>query len=410
MPKSYPQFEPLLAQLRKHFREERYSFGTVWNYPVAVRRFLSALERRGQAVETVTPTDVERHLDSLRLKRRRGQFPDHSRRMHRAAIRMLLRLVHGRWPPELVPTKAHEIAEREIVIGYDTWMSELRGLSPSTRRHGRAEAYRLLRWLREHGKAVSSVSVIDLDAYVRERGAGQRRTSMALMVYTLRGVLRYLHGSGRMPMDLAPEISGPPIYALEGIPSTIRVEDVQRVLKATRLDRSPLGRRDYAILMLLATYGLRGGEIMALRLADIDWRHERLHIRHSKTGAHSALPLLRRPADALLDYLKYGRPETKAREVFIRACAPYRALTAHAALHLLLTRRLAAIGVSLTGKRGAHVLRHSRAVSLLRGGASLKVIGDVLGHRSEQSTSPYLKLATEDLRSVALDLPAGVSP
>jgi integrase len=90
--------------------------------------------------------------------------------------------------------------------------------------------------------------------------------------------------------------------------------------------------------MLLATYGLRGGEVMALRLSDVEWRHERLHIRHSKTGAYSDLPLLRGPANALLDYLKHARPKTPVREVFIRACAPYRGLTGHAALHLLLTR------------------------------------------------------------------------
>ena len=405
-----PRFRPLLGLLQDHFREERYSDGTVWNYPVAVRRFLRALERRGLTMETVTAADVDRHLDSLRLRRYRGPFPDHSRRMHRAAIQMLLRLVRGKWPPEVVPTTAHEIADRKIVDAYDAWMSELRGLAASTRRHNRCETHRLLQWLRGQQKSVATVCVADLDAYIAWRSAAMRRTSIAAMTCTLRGVLRYLHGSGRLPEDLAGEINGPPIYALESIPSTIRVEDVQRALKATRLDRSPLGRRDYAILMLLSTYGLRGGELMALRLLDIDWRHERLHIRHSKTGAHSELPLLRGPADALLDYLKYARPATPAREVFIRMCAPYRALMSHAALYQMLTRRLAAVGVSLTGKRGAHVLRHSRAVSLMRGGVPLKVIGDVLGHRSERSTSAYLKLATEDLRAVALDLPAGVSP
>ncbi len=405
-----PRFRPLLAVLQDHFRAERYSDGTIWNYPVAVRRFLRALERRGLTVETVTAADVDRHLDSLRLRRYRRPFPDHSRRMHRAAIQMLLRLVRGKWPPEIGPTTAHEIADREIVNAYDAWMSELRGLAASTRRHRRCETHRLLQWLRGQKKSVAALCIADLDAYVAQRSASMRRTSIAEMTSTLRGVLRYLHGSGRLAEELASEITGPPIYALEGIPSTIRVEDVQRALKTTRLDRSALGRRDYAILMLLSTYGLRGGEILGLRLSDIDWRHERLHIRHSKTGAHSELPLLRGPADALLDYLKHGRPTTTVREVFIRACAPYGALTASAALHHLLTRRLAAIGVSLTGKRGAHVLRHSRAVSLMRGGVPLKVIGDVLGHRSERSTSAYLKLATEDLRAVALDLPAGVSP
>jgi integrase len=230
------------------------------------------------------------------------------------------------------------------------------------------------------------------------------------MVSTLRGVLRYLHGSGRMPTDLADAIEGPPIYALEGIPSTIRREDIDRVLEAARRDRTPRGRRDYAILMLLSTYGLRGGEIIALRLSDIDWRHERLRIRHAKTGAYSELPLLRGPADALLDYLKHGRPETPYREVFLRALAPYRPLSRGSVLHAVVGRRLQAVGVALTGKRGTHVMRHSRAVSLLSGGVSIKVIGDVLGHRSERSTAVYLKLASDDLRAVALDLPEGVAP
>ena len=193
---------------------------------------------------------------------------------------MLLRLVHGTWPPEIAPTTADEIAMHEVIGDYDAWMVELRGLSASTREHGRAEARSLLRWLRDHDKSVATLGVADLDAYIASRGISMRRSSKVAMVSTLRGVLRYLHGSGRMPIDLADAIEGPPIYALEGIPSTIRREDIERALKAARRDRSPLGRRDYAILMLLATYGLRGGEIAGLRLSDIDWRHERLRIRH----------------------------------------------------------------------------------------------------------------------------------
>jgi integrase/recombinase XerD len=323
---------------------------------------------------------------------------------------MLLRLVHGEWPPEIAPATADEIAMHEVICDYDAWMADLRGLSASTRERGRAEARLLLRWLGDHGKSVATLSVADLDAYVAWRGTSMRRTSKALMASTLRGVLRYMHGSGRMPIDLGAAIDGPPIYGLESIPSTIRREDIERALKAARCDRSPLGRRDYAILMLLSTYGLRCGELMGLRLSDIDWRHERLRIRHAKTGTQSELPLLRGPADALLDYLKYARPTSTAREVFLRALAPYRPICSAAALSGVVGRRFAAVGVSLTGKRGAHVLRHSRAVSLLRGGVPIKVIGDVLGHRSERSTAVYLKLATEDLRAVALDLPARVSP
>jgi integrase/recombinase XerD len=405
-----PQFEPLLARLRAYIREERYGACARYAYPYAARCFLRDLERRGQTVESVSPLDLERYLDSLRLKRRRGPTPAQWRRMHRAAIKMLLRVIRGRWPPEVVPTTPHETADREIVDAYDAWMKELRGLSTGTRQRSCAEAYRLLNWMHEQGKTAATLSIADLDAYIAGRSPGQRRTSIAEITSKLRCVLRHLHRSGRMPVDLSGGISGPPIYALEGIPSAIQPEDVQRALKVLKQDRSPLGRRDYAIWMLLTTYGLRAGEIKALRLSDIDWRHERLRIRHTKTGAHSELPLLRAPANALLDYLRYGRPATTARAVFLRLQAPHRGLSTGTPLHDIVTRRLAAVGVMPTGKRGPHALRHARAISLLRGGVSLKVIGDVLGHRSERSTAVYLKLATQDLRAVALDLPAGVAP
>jgi site-specific recombinase XerD len=111
----------------------------------------------------------------------------------------------------------------------------------------------------------------------------------------------------------------------------------------------------------------------------------------------------------LFDYLRHARPASSDRAVFLRAQAPHRALRSSTTLHGIVTRRLAAVGVFPAGKHGAHLLRHSRAVSLLRRGVPLKVIGDILGHRAERSTAPYLKLATEDLRSVALDLPTGVA-
>jgi len=405
-----PQFEPLLDLLREHIRKEHYGVCARWSYPYAARCFLRELERRGRAVGSVSPADLERYLDSLRLKRRRGPFPDQLRRMHRAAIHMLLRLVQGRWPPEAAPATGEELAIQESVTAFDAWMKDLRGLSPSSRRHRRSEMRQLLEWLCDRNKSVATVTIDDLDLYVAKRAVAMRRNSTAEMVATLRGVLRYLHEHGPLARDLASLMRGPTIYALEGIPSTIRPEDVQRALAALKQDRSPTGRRDYAIWMLLTTYGLRGGEVKALQLSDIDWRHERLRIRHGKTGAFSELPLLRAPANALLDYLRHGRPATTARTVFLRAQAPYRPLSYGTHLHGVVSRRLAAVGVVPAGKHGSHALRHARAVSLLRGGVSLKVIGDVLGHRSAQSTAAYLKLATEDLRSVALDLPAQVAP
>jgi len=201
---------------------------------------------------------------------------------------------------------------------------------------------------------------------------------------------------------LALQIIAPRLYAYETIPSVLSSEEIASVLMFARKDQSSLGLRDYAILRLLSTYGLRDGEITHLKLDDIDWRAENLHIRHSKTGAHSLLPLMPPVGEALINYLRRGRPKTDSREIFIRTRAPYRPLVR---IYSIVGRRLRASGVKPHGKRGPHVFRHARAVSLLRSSVPMKVIGDLLGHRSTDATIPYLKLATEDLRAIALEIP-----
>ena len=163
-----------------------------------------------------------------------------------------------------------------------------------------------------------------------------------------------------------------------------------------------MGLRDYAILQLLAVYGLRAGEISRLRLEDVDWRGDVLHVRRSKTGDHSRLPLFETVGEALIDYLRHGRPETDVREIFVRTRAPYVPMVR---IYSEVSRRIEAAGITLSGKRGPHTFRHARAVSLLRASVPRKLIGDVLGHRSTESTIPYLKLATEDLRAIALEIP-----
>jgi integrase/recombinase XerD len=204
-------------------------------------------------------------------------------------------------------------------------------------------------------------------------------------------------------------VVGPRVYADEGIPSILQAEDVARVLEVTRADRSAMGRRDYAILMLLARYGLRAGEVTALRLEDLDWRHDRLRINHAKTGAHSELPLLSDVGDAIVRYLQHGRPQVTCRQVFIRGRAPYRALHSGSSLYAPIRRRLEMAGITQPGKKGPHTFRHTRAVTLIRAAVPAKQIGDILGHRSADSTAVYLKLATSDLRAICLEIPTEVT-
>jgi integrase/recombinase XerD len=133
------------------------------------------------------------------------------------------------------------------------------------------------------------LGVRDIDAYLQQRCQGWRRQTIEGYTVCLRSFLRYLHGSGRTALDLSSTVIGPRIYDDEQIPSALRPEEVQTVVEAARQDCSTIGRRDYALLMLLAAYGLRAGEIVALRLEDIDWQKEILRVRHSKTGAVSEL-------------------------------------------------------------------------------------------------------------------------
>jgi len=291
-------------------------------------------------------------------------------------------------------------------------MRELRGLASVTRSTRATQALEFLTELgpRSDQESLAELAVRDIDAYLQQRCKDLRRRTIEGYTVCLRSFLRYLHGSGRTALDLSRTVIGPRIYDDEQIPSALRPEEVQAVLEVTRQDCSPIGRRDYAFLTLLATYGLRAGEIVTLRLEDIDWNKELLHVRHSKTGADSELPLLREPGEAVLSYLEKARPESEHRELFLQVQAPYRAYKHGSILNCVIAARLKMAGITPRGRKGPHAFRHARAVSLLRAAVPLKIIGDVLGHRSAESTAVYLKLATDDLRAVGLDIPKEVLP
>jgi site-specific recombinase XerD len=325
---------------------------------------------------------------------------------------VFLRLVHGHWPVVAAPATAIEAFHRDLTQGYDAWMLELRGLASVTRSKLTTQALEFLTELGPRGdqKNLAQLRVGDIDAYLQSRSKGLRRRTIEGYTVCLRSFLRYLHGSGRTALDLSRTVLGPRIYDNEQVPAALRPEEIQAVLEVTRQDCSPIGRRDYAFLMLLATYGLRASEIVALRLEDVDWKKEILHVRHSKTGTESELPLLRETGEAVLSYLEKARPESKHRELFLRVQAPYRAYKRGSILNCVISARLKMAGITPRGRKGPHAFRHARAVSLLRAAVPLKVIGDVLGHRSAESTAVYLKLATEDLRAVGLNIPKEVLP
>lgn len=397
----------LIAELSKLLTEQNYNPVVVANYRSYARAFLDYLAERDMPVATVTPSQVEQYFcHAINCFHARYGRPPCSRwhRLPRTAICKLLRLAQGKWPPEPEMIGPDAMLRHTICHEYATWLREERGLADATIDALMREARFFLDWQLGRGGAVSlrALSVRDIDLYMDMRAPSLRRNSLACVSGLLRSLLRYLHRMGRVPADLAPHVIGPMLYAYEGVPSMLDSSQITAVLAVTKKDRSPRGLRDYAILLLLATYGLRESEICKLRLEDINWRAESLAIRHTKTNACSYMPLLTPVGEALLDYLRLGRPKVERREIFIRSCAPYVSMQN---LYGLVRGRLSAAGVNPPGKRGPHVFRHARAVELLRASVPQKIIGDLLGHRSTESTIPYLKLATEDLRAVALDVP-----
>ncbi|WP_313806654.1 site-specific integrase [Sphingobium sp.] len=399
--------DELIAELSNLLSEQNYNPVVVANYRLYAGAFLDYLIERDMPVGTVTPVQVDQYFchATQRFQARYGRVP--SSRWHmipRAAISRLLRLAQGKWPPEAEMIGPDAEHRHVICREYETWLREERGLAIASIAALMWEARNFLRWQFDRGGAASlqALSVVDVDLYMDMRASGLRRRSLADVAERLRSAVRYLHQTGRIPIDLTPHIIGPMLYAYENVPSTLERSEIAAVLAETMKDRSSRGLRDYAILQLLAIYGLRQGEICRLRIEDVNWRAESLRIRHTKTNAYSYMPLLMPAGEAILEYLRCGRPRVEGREIFIRTCAPYIAMKN---LYGMIRGRLSAAGVEPPGKRGPHVFRHARAVELLRASVPQKIIGDVLGHRSTESTNAYLKLATADLRAVALDVP-----
>lgn len=396
----------LLAELKDVLTRQRYNRVAIHNYCRNADYFLAYLAARKIALEAVTPADVTNYLRFAvrQFRKRHGRAPArYWIGIPRSGIHALLKLALKRWPPEPAAMDAGELLCREVCDQYQTWLREERGLARASVDALLWEARNFCAWLVKHSNVrFADLTVRDVDIYMDMRARGLRRKSLKDVAERLRSLLKHLHRTGRIAVDLSQHIVAPLLYAYEGIPSALSSDQISTVLEFVRKDRSPMGLRDHAILQLLAVYGLRAGEIIRLRLEDVDWRGDVMHIRRSKTGDHSRLPLFETVGEALIDYLRHGRPETDVREIFVRTRAPYVPMVR---IYSEVSRRIEAAGITLSGKRGPHIFRHARAVNLLRASVPRKLIGDVLGHRSTESTIPYLKLATEDLRAIALEIP-----
>jgi site-specific recombinase XerD len=261
----------------------------------------------------------------------------------------------------------------------------------------------------ERGLASSTVSERlrsqDLHGFVLREVRRVSRTHGKGAVTALRSFLRFLLQRGAIQADLARTLPGVATWRLSHLPKSLPPEQVEQLLACC--DRStPTGKRDYAILLLLARLGLRGGEVVAMTLEDLDWERGEIVVR-GKGQRLERLPLPAEVGAALACYLRDVRPARATRHVFIRMKAPLQGL-ARSAICCIVRRALRRAGLNPEFK-GAHLLRHSLATDLLRRGASLGEIGQLLRHRQQTTTQIYAKVDIAALRGIALPWPRGAA-
>jgi site-specific recombinase XerD len=245
----------------------------------------------------------------------------------------------------------------------------------------------------------------DVMRFVQRQAPRLHRKRAKLLTSALRSFLQYARYRGEVTLDLAAAVPSVANWSMTSIPRAIPPEQVRRLL--TGIDRrSAVGRRDYAILLMLARLGLRSGEVVLLELDDIDWKAGRLSVR-GKSGRRNELPLPIDVGEAIVAYLQDGRPRSTSRRVFLRGKAPIRGFLGPSAIACIVRRALERAGIDAPTK-GAHQFRHALATQMLCQGASLTQIGELLGHRNPETTKIYTKVDLDALRMLALPWPGGV--
>jgi integrase/recombinase XerD len=279
------------------------------------------------------------------------------------------------------------------------WMTEERGMSALTVRSHRCKTSLFLNWFSKRHRSLTAVRLRDVDDFLIFKGMnGWSRKSARGYADALRAFFRYAEQRGWCKPGIGEGITSPRLYAQEGLPEGPEWKQVQRLLKSVR-GNSAAALRARAVLSLLAVYGLRSGEISRLLLSDFDWRLETFTVNHSKRGGEQKYPLQREVGDAILAYIRKARPQPSCPNLFLTLNPPYRRI-GYSSLWRITSTRMQSAGIRCR-RRGPHCLRHACATHLLEQGASLKEIGDLLGHRDSRSTSIYAKVHLQQLRRVA---------
>lgn len=384
---------PYLAQVR----EQGYAVGSLYEQVHVLKLCDRWMKRTGRDVRDLDEAVVR---DCLRLVSRRG----YGRNAGASTLRRLLGLLReiGATPP--VRTACLSKVE-QLSGAYEHFLLNARNLVPNSITHLRVFARRFL--TEKFGDGPLKFSLLrapDVTAFIQRHAYDHGPSYARHLVQAIRSFLRYLHYKGLVDADLSLAVPKVARWRLSTLPKHLPAAQVGQVLR--HCDRNTvLGRRDYAIMLLLARLGLRAGEVVKLRLEDIDWETTRITV--CGKGRWAQLPLPADVAKAIASYLRHARPRCSSRRLFIRDYAPIEGFSRAGAIACIVKRALKRAGVASV-RKGAHLLRHSLATDMLRKGASLDEIGEVLRHKSSDTTAIYAKVDINSLRALALPWPGGV--
>ena len=306
------------------------------------------------------------------------------------------------------PPPLHPFAS--TLEGFDDYLHHVLGLAATTRESYVSNARSFVDWLgvRYDDQALEQLAGSDVLDFITERLKHERsRSFRAHVCSNLRGFLRYLHTSGVVDTDLArvvPRVSTP---RLASLPQRLGWEQVRALIDGVDTSH-PDGMRDKAILLLLATLGLRSGEVRSLELGDIAWRAGEIRLRCTKTRRERILPLLAEVGTALADYVLHGRPAVEIPQVFLRHGPRPGPMVTPNTIIWIVRRHLHRAGIRVS-RGGAHMLRHSLATRMVNAGVPIKSVADVLGHASIDTTAIYTKVDEKTLAAVAMPFPGGAA-
>ena len=346
-------------------------------------------------------------LDDTILRRFLKRHPNAGRARpgDAAALRRFFQMVrrHG-----AAPKKQSQVPlshKQRLIRNYERYLLEERGLAEATVGNYVAVVDHFLS-TKFHRRSLNffRLRAPDITGFVQHRVHQLRPKSANLLLTGLRSFLRYLRHKGKIRTDLALCVPSVARWSFAEVPKFLPAATVTKVLQRTK-GKTSVRRRDYAILLLLARLGMRAGAVVALNLEDLDWEGAQISIRE-KGGHRLQLPLPADVGEAIAQYLRHGRPCSSCRRVFLRARAPRAGLANRRSVSSVVMRALARAEVNFSSK-GAHLFRHSLATDMIRHGASLDEIGNLLGHRNPETTMIYAKVDLHGLRTVALSWPGG---